>query len=394
MAGPLEGIRVIDLTTMVSGPLASSILGEQGAEVIKVEMPGTGDLIRHIGSSRGGLSAIFATLNRNKRSLVLNLREPRGRELLKRLLDGADVFMQNFRPGVMAGMGFGEPELRRLNPELIYVSINGFGETGPYAQRRVYDIVIQALSGLAASQADPETGTPDLVRNIVCDKVTAVSAAQAISAALFARERGAGGQHVRLAMLDAAVAFLWPDGMQSLTYLGEGATPPAPLSGLLSVRETKDGFVTIFAISDAEFQGLCRAIGCPELIDDERFATVEARTRNADIWAKILDEQTRERTSDELCARFEAEDVPHARVNTLESLHEDPQVIENALLVESEHPVAGRTRMPRPVASFDATPATIRRPAPTLGEHTDEILSELGFGAQEIRALHQQGVLG
>ena len=229
MAGPLEGIRVIDLTTMVSGPLASSILGEQGAEVIKVEMPGTGDLIRHIGSSRGGLSAIFATLNRNKRSVVLNLREPRGRELLERLLEGADVFMQNFRPGVMAGMGFGEPELRRLNPELIYVSINGFGETGPYAQRRVYDIVIQALSGLAASQADPQTGTPDLVRNIVCDKVTAVSAAQAISAALFARERGAGGQHVRLAMLDSTIAFLWPDGMQSLTYLGEGATPPAPL---------------------------------------------------------------------------------------------------------------------------------------------------------------------
>jgi len=394
MAGPLDGIRVIDLTSMVSGPLATCVLGDQGAEVIKVEIPGTGDLIRHIGTARGGLSAIFTTLNRNKRSIVLNLRSPKGCEVLRKLVASADVFVQNFRPGVMQALGFGEGDLRALHPELIYVSISGFGDTGPYAQRRVYDIVIQALSGLAASQADPETGEPKLVRNIVCDKVTAVTAAQAISAALFARERGAGGQHVRLSMLETAIAFLWPDAMQPYTYLGEGATPPAPLTGLLSVRPTKDGHMTIFAISDAEFAGLCRALDWPELIDDPRFREVTVRTRHAEILAGILDEATRARTTGELCARLEAEDVPHAAVNALESLHRDPQVIENGLLVESEHPHAGRTRIPRPVAQFDATPASIRRPAPLLGEHTDQVLSELGLAEAEVRELHAQGVLG
>ncbi len=394
MAGPLDGIRVIDLTSMVSGPMATCVLGDQGAEVIKVEIPGTGDLIRHIGCARGGLSAIFTTLNRNKRSIVLNLRRPHGRELLHKLLASADVLVQNFRPGVMHALGFGEAELRPRYPDLVYVSISGFGETGPYAQRRVYDIIIQAISGMAASQADPNTGEPELVRNIVCDKVTAVTAAQAITAALFARERGAGGQHVRLSMLDTAIAFLWPDTMQSYTFLGEGVTPPAPLAGLLSVRQTKDGHMTIFAISDAEFGGLCRALDCPELSDDPRFADVTVRTRNAEVLAKLLDRSTGAHTTAELCARMEFEDVPHAAVTSLESLHRHPQVIENRLLVESEHPHAGRTRTPRPVASFEATPATLRRPAPALGEHTDELLAELGLPEGEIHELHEEGVLG
>ncbi len=394
MAGPLEGIRVIDLTSMVSGPMATCVLGDQGAEVIKVEIPGTGDLIRHIGCARGGLSAIFTTLNRNKRSIVLNLRQPHGRELLHKLLADADVLVQNFRPGVMDALGFGEAELRPRYPDLVYVSISGFGETGPYAQRRVYDIIIQAISGMAASQADPKTGEPELVRNIVCDKVTAVTAAQAITAALFARERGAGGQHVRLSMLDTAVAFLWPDTMQSYTFLGEGVTPPAPLAGLLSVRQTKDGHMTIFTISDAEFGGLCRALDCPELIDDPRFADVTVRTRNAEVLAELLDRATGAHTTAELCARLEVEDVPHAEVTSLESLHRHPQVIENRLLVESEHPHVGRTRTPRPVASFEATPATLRRPAPALGEHTDELLAELGLPEGEIHKLYEQGVLG
>ncbi len=394
MAGPLDGIRVIDLTSMVSGPMATCVLGDQGAEVIKVEIPGTGDLIRHIGCARGGLSAIFTTLNRNKRSIVLNLRQPHGRELLHKLLAGADVLVQNFRPGVVDALGFGEAELRPRYPDLVYVSISGFGETGPYAQRRVYDIIIQAISGMAASQADPNTGEPERVRNIVCDKVTAVTAAQAITAALFARERGAGGQHVRLSMLDTAIAFLWPDTMQSYTFLGEGVTPPAPLAGLLSVRQTKDGHMTIFTISDAEFGGLCRALDWPELSDDPRFADVTVRTRNAEVLAELLDRATGAHTTAELCARLEVEDVPHAAVTSLESLHRHPQVIENRLLVESEHPHAGPTRTPRPVASFEATPATLRRPAPALGEHTDELLAELGLPEGEIHELHEQGVLG
>jgi crotonobetainyl-CoA:carnitine CoA-transferase CaiB-like acyl-CoA transferase len=393
-SGPLAGIRVVDLTAMVSGPMATGVLADQGADVIKVEPPGTGDLIRQIGCSRGGLSAIFSTLNRNKRSIVLDLAQPRGLALLERLAAGADVFVQNFRPGVAEHMGLGEAALRRIAPDLVYVSISGFGESGPYAQRRVYDIVIQALSGLAASQADPETGEPDLVRNIVADKATALVAAQAITAALFARERGAGGQHVRLAMLDATIAFLWPDVMQAQTYLGPGVTPPASLAGLLSVRRTADGYMTIFAVADPEFAGLCRALGRPELARDERFRDATGRFQHADVLARMLDEATRAQKTASLCARLEAEDVPHAPVNRLESLHEDPQVVANALLVELEHATAGRLRTPRPVAQFAATPASLRRPAPSLGEHGAEVLRELGLAEPEIESLRAERILG
>jgi crotonobetainyl-CoA:carnitine CoA-transferase CaiB-like acyl-CoA transferase len=370
------------------------ILGDQGADVIKVEAPGGGDLIREMGCSRGGLSAIFSTLNRNKRSLVLDLGQPRGIELLLALVARADVFVQNFRPGVAERMGFGEAALRRVAPALVYVSISGFGEAGPYAQRRVYDIVIQALSGMAVSLADPSTGEPELVRNIVADKATALVAAQAITAALFARERGAGGQHVRLAMLDATIAFLWPDVMQSCTFLGPGATPPASLAGFLSVRRTLDGHMTIFAIQDAEFAGLCRALGRPELTRDERFRDTAGRMRHADVLAALLDEVTCTQTTASLCARLAAEDVPHAPVNRLETLHEDAQVVANALLVEVEHPSAGRLRTPRPVARFDATPASLRRPAPLLGEHGTEVLRELGLPAGEIDDLRAKQILG
>jgi len=394
MSGPLDGIRVVDLTAMVSGPMATAVLADQGADVIKVEPPGTGDLIRHIGCSRGEMSAIFSTLNRNKRSLVLDLGEPRGLAVLRDLVASADVFVQNFRPGVAEQMGIGEAALRSVAPDLVYVSISGFGETGPYARRRVYDIVIQALSGMAVSQADPRTGVPELVRNIVADKATALIAAQAITAALFARERGAGGQHVRVAMLDATIAFLWPDVMQSQTFLGPGATPPASLAGFLSVRPTADGFMTIFAIADREFEGLCRALGRPELALDERFLDTAGRMRHADVLAGILDETTRSRTTASWCERLAAEDVPHAPVNQLETLHEDEQVLANALLVEMEHPRAGRLRTPRPVARFDVTPATLRRPAPSLGEHGVEVLREMGLPASEIDDLRAKKILG
>jgi crotonobetainyl-CoA:carnitine CoA-transferase CaiB-like acyl-CoA transferase len=394
MPGPLDGIRVVDLTSMVSGPLATAVLGDQGADVIKIEPLGSGDLIRSIGTSRGGLSAIFSTLNRNKRSLALDLGQPRGLALLLRLVASADVFVQNFRPGVAERMGIGEAALRAVRSDLVYVSISGFGESGPYAQRRVYDIVIQALSGMADSQADPKTGEPELVRNIVADKATALAAAQAITAALFARERGAGGQHVRLAMLDATIAFLWPDVMQAFTYLGPGATPPASLAGFLSVRRTLDGFMTIFAIADAEFAGLCRALDHPELIRDERFRDTAGRMRHADVLARVLDEATCAQTTASLCARLEAEDVPHAPVNRLETLHQDAQVIANGVLVEMEHASAGRFRTPRPVACFDATPASLRRPPPLLGEHGAELLGELGLAAGEIDDLRAKQIVG
>ncbi|NJN52470.1 MAG: CoA transferase, partial [Gammaproteobacteria bacterium] len=214
--GPLSGVRILDLTSMISGPVATQLLADQGADVIKIEPPG-GDLVRNLGPSRGGLTATFVSSNRSKRSLALDLKSEAGVGVLERLIPTADVFVQNFRPGAIDRMGFGEARVRALRGDIIYVSISGFGETGPYAHKRVYDPVIQALSGLTAIQADRDTGRPRMVRTIIPDKTTAVTAAQAMTAALFARERHGKGQHVRLAMLDAMVAYLWPEGMTGLT---------------------------------------------------------------------------------------------------------------------------------------------------------------------------------
>ena len=384
---------MIDLTAMASGPFATAVLGDQGADIIKVEPPETGDLIRHIGTTRGGMSAIFNTLNRNKRSIVLNLAEPRGVELLLDLTDGADVLVQNFRPGVVDRMGIGAETVRGRNPRLVYVSISGFGEKGPNAQGRVYDSVMQAYSGVADHQANPDTGVPEFVRNIICDKGTALTTAQAITAALLARERGAGGQHLKLSMLHASIAFLWPDGMQNLTYLGPGGSAPMTGATLPAIRRTSDGFMTITAIKDREFAALCRALDRPELGEDPRFADAGSRARNAGALHELIDPITQTRTTAELQARLLAEDVPHAVVNRVERIHEDPQVVANELLVETEHPTAGLMRQPRPVGDFEATPSELRRPAPQLGEHSDEILRELNLTPADLAALRTAGVV-
>ena len=394
MAGPLSGVRVLDLTAVVSGPMATMLLGDQGADVIKVESPKGGDLLRSIGTQRGGFSGIFTSLNRNKRSIALDLRAPAGREIVERLVARADVLVQNYRPGVAQRMGLGEAAMRRIKPDLIYVSISGFGETGPYAQKRVYDNVIQALSGMASVQADPATGKPSLVRNIVCDKASALAAAQAITAALFARERGAGGPHVRLAMLDVAIAFLWPDSMDRFTHLGEGAVETPAFGRSYDIRTTKDGFATLLPISDAEYRGMCRARDRPDLENDPRFADQTQRFRHGPEFSALIDAETAKHTTAELCRRLEAEDVPCAPVNDVATLHEDPQVVANALLEELSHPRAGKIRTPRAAARFDATPTSIRRLAPALGEHGDEVLSEIGVKPDEIETLRRAGTLG
>ncbi len=391
MAGPLEGVRVVDCTAIVSGPLCTMLLADQGADVIKVEVPGAGDLVRYTGAARGGISAPFATLNRGKRSLVLNLQDERARRILRDLVGRADVFAQNFRPGAAERVGMGYEALAAINPALVYVSISGFGESGPYAGRRVYDPIIQALSGMAAAQAAPGTTTPDLVRNIVCDKVTGLTAAQAITAALFARERGAGGQHLRLSMLDAAIAFLWPDAMANETFVG--APPGMSLSAIYRVTPTADGCLTWFAVSDAEFAAACRVLGRDELTADPRFAKLQTRANHLEELFPILEAEFARRKTDELLRALEAADVPCARVNSVPEVLSDPQVLANGTVVESELPRTGRTRQPRPAARFERTPARIGAQAPALGEHTDEILRELGLSAAAIADLRAASVV-
>ncbi len=392
-AGPLHGFRILDTTQMISGPLATMLLGDQGADVIKIEPTSGGDLVRHLGAGRGGMSPTFLTSNRSKRSLALDLKQAAGRAVLERLVEGADVFVQNFRPGVAERLGLGETALRRIRPDLVYVSISGFGETGPYAAKRVYDPVIQALSGLADIQSDRQTGRPRMVRVIVPDKVTALTASQAITAALLARERTRQGQHVRLSMLDATVSLLWPEGMAAHTFVRDPSRGRRPALAQDLVFETSDGYITAGAVSDREWEGLARAAERPDWLEDERFRTAAGRVAHVEERLALTAEALLTRSTAEWLERLDAEQVPCAPVLRREELHRHPQIQANALVEESEHPRAGAIRQPRPAARFDRTPAAIRRPAPGLGEHTDEVLREAGYGAAEITALREAGTV-
>jgi crotonobetainyl-CoA:carnitine CoA-transferase CaiB-like acyl-CoA transferase len=392
MPGPLDGIRVIDLTQMISGPMATMILADQGADVIKVEPPGIGDLVRAMGGRKSGLSPTFAVANRNKRSIVIDLKQPRGLDVLKRLIPNADVVVQNFRPGAAERMGVGYDALREIKPDLIYASISGFGETGPYVHKRTYDPVIQALSGLMSIQAD-ETGRPRMLRVIVPDKVTALTAAQAITAAIVARLRTGQGQHVRLAMLDAVVAFIWPESMPAYTFIGHEPVSIRPPGTRDLVFQTADGYITVAANSDSEWAGLARTIGHPEWIDDARFKHPADRIRNANVRLDLTAAIIHMKPSAEWLAAFDAAEVPCAPIQTRADLLTDSQVAANCLIVESEHPHAGPMRQPRPAARFAATPASLRLFAPMLGEHTDAILAEAGIAAAERDALRQSRVI-
>jgi crotonobetainyl-CoA:carnitine CoA-transferase CaiB-like acyl-CoA transferase len=391
--GPLAGVRVVDCSAILAGPLACMMLADQGAEVVKVEPPGIGDLMRLSAYRRGGMGAFFANANRGKRCIVLDLGDPRGRAALLRLVARSDVFVQNFRPGAVERLGIAEPDLRRVRSDLIYVSISGYGDSGPYRDRRVYDPVLQGLTGHVAIQKNPEIPVPDLIRHVVCDKASAYAAAQAISAALFARERGAGGQHVRLAMIDASLAFLWPDGMMAHTLLGEGVTPGPTLYEIYRLTETADGHLIYFAASDSELHGLFRALGRPELIDDPRFALGE-RGKNLEALGAILVEEFRKRPTRDVLARLVEQDVPVGPVNSLEEVLDDPQLLHNGAIVELEHPVVGRMRQAAPAARFDRTPARVGGPPPLHGEHTDAVLAELGYSEAERASLRAEGVLG
>lgn len=391
MSGPLAGYRIIDATQMISGPMATMVLADQGADVIKIEPPGIGDLTRALGGPRG-MSPTFTVVNRNKRSVVLNLKEQQGREILNRLIATADLFVQNFRPGVVEQMGIGEATLRQIKPNLVYVSISGFGESGPYVRKRVYDPVIQALSGLASIQSDPITGRPHMMRLIVPDKVTALTAAQAMTAALLARERTGEGQHVRLAMLDAVVSFLWPEAMAAHTFISTKDVVTRPQVRDL-VFETTDGYITVGVVSDAEWIGLTKALEHPEWLDDARFKTPAGRVKYADVRLEMTAEVLTTRSSAEWLARLDAEQVPCAPILRREDLFTDPQIAANALIVESEHPSVGRMRQPRPAARFERTPAELYSPAPRLGEHTEVVLTELGFSEGERTALRERGVV-
>lgn len=393
MPGPLDGVRIVDLTAMVSGPLATMLLADQGAEVIKIENPAGGDFTRSAANRRGGYSAAFLNNNRNKRSVALNLKQPAGLEVLYRLLRDADVFVQNFRPGVVERMGLGEDAVRAVAPEIIYVSISGFGETGPYAARPVYDPLIQGLSGLATVQAGSDDVRPQLVRTILPDKLTGVSAAQAITAALFSRERSGRGQHVRLSMLDTVVAFLWGSDMGSQTFVDGELPQQAAASFMDLIYETTDGYITVAVQNDREWQALIRALDRPQWLEDPRFRTAALRQENINERLDLTQSVLRTGSAEYWLRRLREEGVPCAPVLTRTELLQHPQVLANGIIEESEHPAAGRLRQARAAATFSATPPSVRHGAPALGADTADVLREHGYAHDDIAALEATGAL-
>jgi crotonobetainyl-CoA:carnitine CoA-transferase CaiB-like acyl-CoA transferase len=395
MSGPLAGIRVLDLTGVVSGPLATMFLADQGADIIKIEPLG-GDITRRSRqsiSASGEFSALFVSSNRGKRSLALDLKRPEAAKIMRKLVTGSDVLVQNFRPGTMERLGFGEPALRKLNPRLIYISISGVGESGPYAKKRVYDPIIQGLSGFADLQAEPKTRRPQMIRTIVADKTTAIFAAQAITAALFARERTGEGQHIRLAMLDTMIAYLWPEAMTQYTVVGREATTADPTARPDLIFETADGYITVGTISDSEWQGFCAAAERPGLAEDPRFNTPGGRAVNATERILLMAEIIKERPTGDWLQRLDVNDVPSAPVLRRNEVIANEQVLARELIAELDHPDIGIVRQPVPAARFDRNPARIQGPAPRIGEHSAAILAELGFEAAEIKRLAAEKIV-
>jgi crotonobetainyl-CoA:carnitine CoA-transferase CaiB-like acyl-CoA transferase len=393
MSGPLSGIKIIDLSSVISGPVATVLLADQGADVIKVEAP-QGDIVRRMGLGKHNLSPAFVSANRGKRSICIDLKAAAGVSVVKKLIAGADVFIQNFRPGAIERMGLSWDVLSALNPRLLYVSVSGFGETGPYAHKRVYDPVIQALTGLPDVQADSATSRPKMVRTIIPDKVSALTTAQAITAGLLERERGSGeGQHIKVAMIDATISFLWPEALGGLTMVGGEKNVRRGQLAQDLIFETKDGFITCGAVSDSEWKGMCAALEQPHWLDDERFNTPMGRVANAKERIDSMGDVLKSRTSADWLERLDANDVPCAPVLTRPEILENEQIKANKLISQYEHPGLGQIRQPRPGAKFSRSEIRKEPIAPGLGQHSQEILRDLGLSEAEIKQLVDQGIV-
>jgi crotonobetainyl-CoA:carnitine CoA-transferase CaiB-like acyl-CoA transferase len=393
--GPLSGIRVIDLSAVISGPFGTTMLADQGADVILVERADFQDLIRASGPlvEGTGVSAMFTSLNRNKRTIALDLKQPEGRELLKDLVRTADVVVQNFRPGALDRLGVGWSVLSEINPQLIMCSISGFGQDGPYSHRPAFDPVVQSIAAYPFVQVGDD-GRPNLMATAVCDKVTSMQVAQSILAALVGRANGAGGQHIEIAMCDVAVHFLWPEAMWNDTYLEHDVKMPN-LNEIYKLYQSKDGWVMVYSVATpAHWRGMCTALGRADLAEDPRFADLQGRVRFGAAVNDEIQAETTKYTTAELVEMMDRVDVPVSPVNTRQSMIDDPHLRHRGVIVETDHPVVGRVRSVRPPAIYSKTPAGLRRHAPSFGEHTDEVLRDvLDKTPDEIRSLRDRAVV-
>jgi crotonobetainyl-CoA:carnitine CoA-transferase CaiB-like acyl-CoA transferase len=394
MTGPMSGVRVLDLSIALTGPYAAALLADQGADVVKVERPGIGDIARWVGVSVNGMSSLYLVCNRGKRSIAVDLQQADGVAIVLALAAQSDVVIQNYRPGVMDRLGLGYESVRAVNPDVVYASLTGFGQEGPYRDRSAYDTVIQAYAGLAANQADPEDGIPVFLRQTAADKVTALYATQAITAALYARAQGRGGQLIELSMMDAVVSFLWADSAANEVLLDADHSMHSSFVAGFRPMRFADGWGIVTPTSDADFAGMCRGLGV-EGFDDPRVATIAERIKHRDVLTPIMDRcyaHATNLTMAEATERFEAERVPFAMILSPAEMPGDPHAVAVGLFEYHDHHVVGRTCLPRHPTRFRGTPAALRTGSPALGEHTDEVVTELGLG-ERIEALRGGGVI-
>jgi crotonobetainyl-CoA:carnitine CoA-transferase CaiB-like acyl-CoA transferase len=388
--GPLDGVRVIDLTTVIMGPFATHIFADLGADVIKVESPDGDSLRAYMPQRHHAMSGSFLNLNRNKRSVCLNLKTPSGREVLDRLLAEADVFVHNLRPATIGRLGYEYERVRSLNSKIIYCAAQGFGSDGPYADKAAYDDIIQAGSGLAALFA-AVAGSPAYAPTVICDKLAGQAIAYAVMAALFQRERGGAGQAIEVPMFETAIEFNLIEHMAGFAF--QPPLGPPGFARLLSPQRkpyrTQDGYICILPYSDRNWLDFYDFTGRHEVRDDPRFATLAERVQHIDVLYRIVEQEAARRTTAEWVAFCDAKSIPCMPVTALADLPEDPHLAAVGLFQDEVHPTEGPYRaIQRPVA-YSNCPFEIRRHAPRLGEHTAEVLAELGFSNIEVAEILQ-----
>ena len=392
---PLEGLRVIDLTQAMAAPFCTMNLADMGAEVIKVEPPGAGEPTRVPGpAQKNGHAGTFMAVNRNKKSLTVDLRRPEGVEIVRRLAKVSDVFVQNYRPGVAERLGVGWSDLRAVNPRLVYCAVSGFGGTGPYASRGGYDLIAQGMSGIISVTGE-DGGEPAKSGLPISDLAAGLFAAYGVLCALEHRDRTGEGQLVDTSLLEAAMALtVW----ESSEYWVTGQAPKAlgsahRLAAPYQAIRAGDGFFTVGANTDKLFGGLCRAIGREDLARDPRFADRAARLVHRDALIDEIEKTTRDETRAHWLARIDGEGVPCGPINTYPEALADPHALARGMVVDLEHPGAGAIKALGVPVKLSETPGAVDRPAPLVGEHTDEILEVLGYDADARRALRDAGVV-
>lgn len=379
-AGPLDGVRVIDMTAVGMGPFATQNLGDMGADVIKIETT-AGDVFRFVTPQRGtSMSHPFLNLNRNKRSIVVDAKTAEGKAAIRALIESGDVFVSNVRPQGMRRLGLDYESVRELNPRIIYCACYGYSEDGPYAGRAAVDDAIQAASGLAWLQG-VEQAAPRYVNSIIIDKIVGLYTSQAVSMALYAREKTGRGQFIEVPMFECAAAFMVVEHLAGLTFEpplgGPGYT--RLLNPYRKPFKTKDGYVGVVPYTNLQWKKFFAIVGTPEMMEDPRYATILARSNYFKELYAFIEEKLAERTTAEWCELLAEAELPFAPVNSIEELLHDPHLAAVDFWKEVDHPTEGRLRMPGIPVKFSETPGSVRRLAPNIGEHTEEILRELGL---------------